>query len=97
MTIVVIAPCPEWCQDRSPAHRRAYDTVDDRAMVRTHSLDIGSATIVQDERCQDGNVTLMPAAIHSYVVEFEDLTAADARQAAADFLAAADKLEEITA
>lgn len=92
---VAAGPCPSWCQDRSPDHF-AYDATADAALIRVHSAEIGYASVVQDEHLVDGQVILMPVAVHSYVLESEDLTAAEAREAAADLLAAAERLEQIT-
>lgn len=91
-----ICQCPTWCRDDEPHHRSTYDTIDDRTLIRTHSVDIGQVGVVQDEHLIDGSVVLMPAAVHSYVPQCEDLTAEEARQIGADFLAAADRLEHIT-
>lgn len=91
--------CPDWCVVLDVEHLTTYTDRDAASeLVREHSVDVGSVTIVQRERVgYDGVVSLGPAVIHSWVQEQNDLTAERARQIAADFTAAADQLEVINA
>lgn len=91
-----LSACPFWCRDRTRYHR-TYDTNPEGALIRTHSADTGTkASVIQDEYILEGCVVLMPGAVHSHIPECEDMTAREARAAANDLRAAADRLEQIT-
>jgi hypothetical protein len=96
-------PCPPWCTFE-PGH--TYDSIDDLdveagmvTLVRAHStehIDRGSGgSLSQDESLRDGQVTLAEPVILTGP-NLDSVTAAEARQRAAELLNLADRLDRIT-
>jgi hypothetical protein len=96
-------PCPSWCTF-PPGH--GYDSLDDFdvqagmvTLLRAHTsehgdLDAGGC-VSQDESLRDGQVTLAEPVILTGP-NLDSITAAEARQRAAELLNLADRLDRIT-
>lgn len=95
----VIPPCPTWCRYEAG---HPYDSVehDEVTFSRIHASgrdDDGNVAIVQPESNHGGVVSLDAPTISLYGDnEMFELDAAGARGRAAELLAAADQLEQIT-
>jgi hypothetical protein len=91
-----VPPCPPWCRE-APGHRYDSCEADEVTHVRYHESDPKTpVSISQEERNTGGKVTLEPPVIMRWGEDSsEELTAAAARQRAAELLNAADRLDDI--
>ena len=93
----VIPACPSWCA-YEPGHAYESTLFDLVTHTRYHeSAPKGDVTISQEERNKGGVVEQVPVVLQLWGVDRpEDLDAAKARALAADLLAGAARLDEIT-
>jgi hypothetical protein len=102
----VTPPCPSWCRSveiygaRQLAtydHPHGYDSLsdDETTFFRFHVSSNEHYYVAQEEQNREGVITLGP--LHLGGGPEEEMTAAQARAKAAELLAAADMLDEVTA
>jgi hypothetical protein len=93
-----VGPCPAWCEHiAGPGH--PYNGADDDGTLwRNHeSGGPGAIHLHQDEFNRAGVVTTMPITLRIWGEDGAATDAAGARTLAAELLAMADRLDEITA